>query len=163
MRARSKVQGASISMLILYGILIVALLVLTLAGCRLYKVFTNNRMANERERAVLSYLQGKVSSLDVAGAIMVEDGPQGDSDMLVLAEEGTDYETRIFIYDGELMELFTQTSAPTDPDDAEVIAQEDCLKITLQSEGALMQVTTSQGTACMAIRSAKGGTDEREN
>ncbi|SDB21475.1 DUF4860 domain-containing protein [Eubacterium oxidoreducens] len=161
MPARKKIHSASISMLILYGILIVALLFLTMAGCRLYTVFTDKRLANEQKRATLSYLQAKVASLDAQGAITIEDGPEKCSDMLVLAEGETQYETRIFVYNGQLMELFTKTTASTDIQLAEVITSEEEFEMELNADGSLLRVETSQGTAMMAIRSAKGGTDER--
>ncbi len=162
MKSKNIKSASSISMLILYGILILALLFLTLIGCRLYNSFTESRIQNEKSRAACAYIQSKVSSLDSKGAVVVQKGFDGQSDMLVLREEENSYETRIFISQGKLMELFTQKDEKTDLTKAETITDEKTLSLELRENGKLLQVTTQEGRFAVAIRSGQGGSDERE-
>ena len=105
-------------------------------------------------RATLGYLVTRVRSSDAAGAVRVEEGPEGD--MLILADRDSGYETRIYLYDGWLMEQLCAAGADTDPAAAQQVAQADSFSVQW-ARSALLRLTVDGKTADAALRSAGGG------
>lgn len=78
--------------------------------------------------------------------------------MLVLAEPGDDgtYETRIYVYDGFLCEEYGTADQPLNPEAAMKIGEDETFALCWL-EGDLLQVTTSSGSAKMAVHSGGEG------
>ena len=81
---------------------------------------------------------------DQTGAVSVEPGPQGDALVLADAGEDTGYETRIYVYDGQLMEEYAASESSFDPAAAQAVARTDTFTVTM--DGGLVSVTTDQGS-----------------
>ena len=146
-------KQSSLWALALYAMLVAALLLLAVFGAKLYAGLTASRRANERQRAALAYLQSRVAAADAAGAVSLGEGPEGQS--LVLRMGDTGYETRIYLYEGSLVEEDVLTGSAGDPAEAQPI--DECTQFSLAWEAdGVLKITADEGSALAALRSAGG-------
>ena len=69
-----KRNSTSLMLLLLYALLIASLLVLTLAGARLYSDTMDARDAHAKQRSALSYIQSQTAACGGKGNIRLIDG-----------------------------------------------------------------------------------------
>lgn len=131
-------NAGSLMLLLLYSLLILALLVLTVAGARLYSQALAAHEAESRQRGTLSYIQSQAALCQGCGQIRLEPGPEGD--MLCLSEPDSDFETRIYQYESTLRTEFSRREQPVTPGNSEVVCKLDSLELCWQS-GQLLCVT----------------------
>ena len=84
-------------------LLALALLVLALAGARLYGRTLDTRRENTRLRSAVGYIQSQVGAAGYS-RVALRQGPEGV--MLCIPEGASDYETRIFAWEGQLYSQF---------------------------------------------------------
>lgn len=84
-------------------LLALALLVLALAGARLYGRTLDIRRENTRLRSAVGYIQSQVGAAGYS-RVALRQGPEGV--MLCIPEGASDYETRIFAWEGQLYSQF---------------------------------------------------------
>lgn len=89
-----KRNSTSLMLLLLYALLIASLLVLTLAGARLYSDTMDARDAHAKQRSALSYIQSQTAACGGKGNIRLIDGPEGPA--VCLRGPESDFETRIY-------------------------------------------------------------------
>lgn len=137
--------------LALYLVLLGTVLVLAGVGGRLYGVLSDSRAANDARRASLTYVAAR---LRAAGAVRVEGRPEGDA--LVL-DDGSGYETRLYLYNGALVEEYAAADTDYRPAAAEKVA--DTRIFTVVQDGARYIITTDDGEVHVTLHSA-GRADE---
>lgn len=151
---RSSSRATPVFSLVLFALMLGCILWLTALGTGLYGRLEASRSANEHTRAALGSLVTRVRSGDAAGAVRLDNGPEGD--MLVLTDPDSGYEFRIYLAQGWLVEQFCAADAATDPDAAQRLAQAQ--EFTAQWAGpSLLRLTVDGKTAEAALRSAEGG------
>ena len=151
---RSSGRATPAFSLALFALMLGCILWLTALGAGLYGRLEASRSANEQGRAALGSLITRVRSGDAAGAVRLSSGPEGD--MLVLTEQESGYEFRIYLADGWLVEQFCAADAATDPAAAQPLAPAQ--EFTAQwAAPALLRLTVDGKTADAALRSAEGG------
>ncbi len=130
--------------LALFVLMLGCVLMLAVFGAQVYGALTQSQNRNKAVRASLSYVAARLRAADETGAVSIKPGPQGDA--LILSDIGTDtgYETRIYVYDGQLVEEYTAEQNEYDPASAQAVAQTDTFAVT--RDGSLCTVTTDQGT-----------------
>ena len=109
------------------------------------------------ERVSLSYITAKLHGSDALR--LVDAGPFGDGDALFLYQEydGTTYETILYVYDGQLMEMLCEKGWELDPEFGEAVCPAQALEIGL-ADGGLLRLTLTDAdgvvhTADVHIRS----------
>ena len=151
---RSSGRATPAFSLALFVLMLGCILWLTALGAGLYGSLEASRTANEQTRAALGSLVARVRSGDAAGTVRLDSGPEGD--MLVLTEQESGYEFRIYLADGWLMEQFCAADAATDPEAAQPLAPAQ--EFTAQwACPALLRLPGDVTTADAALRSAGGG------
>ena len=151
---RSSGRATPAFSLALFVLMLGCILWLTALGAGLYGSLEASRTANGQTRASLGSLVSRVRSGDAAGAVRLDSCPEGD--MLVLTEQESGYEFRIYLADGWLMEQFCAADAATDPEAAQPLAPAQ--EFTAQwASPALLRLTVDGNTADAALRSAGGG------
>ena len=141
---RSSGRATPAFSLALFMLMLGCILWLTALGAGLYGSLEASRTANEQTRAALGSLVARVRSGDAAGAARLDSGPEGD--MLVLTEQESGYEFRIYLADGWLMEQFCAADAATDPEAAQPLAPAQ--EFTAQwASPALLRLTVDGNTA----------------
>ena len=117
-------------LMLLYSALILALLVLVYAGASLYSSAALSQQANADRRSALSFVQSQAAGCRVN--VVLKQGSEGQ--ILCLPEDGTDYETRIFLHDGKLRTAFVPKDLPVDADLGDVICPLESFELSWQSD-----------------------------
>lgn len=128
-------NGTSRMLLLLYSLLILALLLLTLAGARLYSQALTRHERLSRQRGALSYIQSQVAMYRGENQIRLESGPEGT--MLCLAEQDSDYEVRIYQYESTLRTQLSRREQPVMPENSETVSKLDSLEICWAGDNLL--------------------------
>ena len=120
--------------LILFGVFAVSILVVLLCGADAYNRLTQRDQAAYEHRTGLQYVAARVRQADAFG----------ETSALVLGQE---YLTRVYYYDGYIMELYADASAELEPQDGEKILPASDLSFTLSDDLLNISFTDSQGSA----------------
>ena len=142
--------------LLLFVVFAACILVVLLTGADAYRRLTQRDQAAYDRRTAVQYVATRVRQADQLGSIRVE--PFGDTDALVLVEDD-EYVTRVYCYDGYMMELYASELEPLTPDAGEPIMEVGGLSFSL--EDGLLTVTAAdpQGkerTLLLSLRSGEG-------
>lgn len=125
-----------------------ATLLLSLAtGAVIYRRVADRVEESAAGRVSLSYVAAKLHASDAAG--LVEAMPFGDGDGIFLYQEfeGTVYETILYVYDGNLMEMLCEKDWESDPEFGEIVSPAQALKIAQPVPGLLrMELTGADGS-----------------
>ena len=143
--------------LVLFTVIIVCLLASLALGVNIYRNMAVHKSELQQIRLETSLISNSLSQLDKAGAISVRQGPQGA--MVVASEKSgsSTFETRLYLYEGWLVEEYVLDSTEPNPQNAVSLAQTSVFDAELNDEGSLLTITTDAGTTHIAIRSSKGG------
>lgn len=135
-----------------------ATLLLSLAaGASVYRRVADRTSQNAQDRVSLSYITAKLRASDAAG--LAEAGNYGEGGALFLYEEieGYTYETILYIYDGNLMEMLCEKGSEQAPEFGEIICPAQALAVSTPEPGlfhlALTGPDGTEQTADLFIRS----------
>ena len=128
----------SAAALLMLAVFAVSILGVLLGGAGIYQRLTLRGHESYNSRTCIQYFATKLRQ--APGTVTVEEF--GDGDALFLRERigERDYVTRIYCYDGWLMELFTLDSSGFAPEDGEKILPLEALSITGQQKLLTIQV-----------------------
>ena len=132
---------STLAALMIFALFAVGILSVLLGGVGVYQRLTQRDTVNYNSRTCTQYIATKLRQVPSPGAVSVASFGTGDA--LVIRETigQEEYLTRIYCYDGWLMELFTGTGSGFAPEDGEKILP---LKgLSVQSEGGLLAVSLS--------------------
>lgn len=147
-------QTTSLMLLFLYAMLIVALLILVVAGARLYGGVLDSKNDRSNSRAALSYVQTQSAGFS-GSRVTLRQGPEGT--MLCLAELEEDYETRIYLYDHALRSEFAAVEVPVDPAVSQKICELNEFSICWQDMGNGLLCIDADGSIGYAYCAGGGG------
>ena len=143
--------------LLLFGVFAACVLAVLLTGANAYRRLTQRDQEAYLRRTCVQYLATRVRQADSRDCVSVE--RFGGADALVLTETDGSYTTRIYCYDGWLMELYAAADADMEPQDGEKVLELSSLRLTLE-DGALTADTVdtagASGTLRMTLRSGEG-------
>lgn len=152
--AKQKSNGR-IFTLILFSFIVLFLLIMLLFGTRIYSTVNDSRVSSDTTRLGLSLIANSVRMNDTADAIGRGEGPEGPA--LVLTESlgsGT-YETRIYAYQGKVVEEYATATSAYTPEKAREITRSELFDF--EYADGLITIHTDTGSINIAFRSAKGG------
>lgn len=133
--------------LLLFGVFAVCVLLVLITGASAYRRLTERDQSSYERRTAVQYIATRVRQADCLDSVFVE--PFGDVDALVLADG--DYLTRVYWYDGWLMELYCAAGADMEPRDGEKILEAGGLELS-QEDGLLEAVLTNSDGGRDALR-----------
>ena len=151
-----KQQTTSFMLLTLYGLLICGLLVLAVTGAQSYATVTEAKNKHIRERGALSFVQTQIASCGGRDNVQLRSGPEGTA--VCVRETDSNYETRVYLYDGGLYTEFTRTELPMDPQNAERLCETESFTAEWENE-QLLRVEADGKSA--SIWCPGGGGDEK--
>ncbi|WP_180995257.1 DUF4860 domain-containing protein [Raoultibacter timonensis] len=154
MRPKTRAFGRVFTALLL-ALFVVTLLLAVLVGTDVYKSLYGVRSETNETRLGLNLIANNVRANDAVDAVAVGSGPEGRSLVLVERLESGTYETRIYRYEGSIVEEYALADAAYTPRKATRIVASDRFDFTY--ENGLLTVTTDQGSIDIALRSIKGG------
>lgn len=115
-----------VAVALLCGLFFLFAMSVILLGTNLYRGIVADGDARYTQRTALSYVINQARRYDLSGGISVESF--GDTDALLLREGG--YVTRLYCYDGQLCELYTEESLLLLPEDGVAVLPLDSLTLT---------------------------------
>ena len=154
-RQGTRHQVDSLLMLLLFGVFAVCVLSVLLTGAKAYRGLTDRDQTAYDRRTCVQYIATRVRQGDVEGGVTVE--PFGDTAALCMAQDG--YVTRVYWYDGYLMELYTSADAELFPEDGEKIMPLGRLSLAMEDGLITAEIESTEGavdTLRLSLRSGEG-------
>lgn len=154
---RRQSSAGTLAALMLTCVFGATLLLSLTAGAGVYRRVEERVDESSRARVSLSYIAAKIHSCDQAG--MVETGSFGEGGAVFLYEEvdGFSYETILYVYNGNLMEMLCEKGWEMSPEYGEAVSPALALEVAEPREGLLrLTLTEADGqtrTADVYIRS----------
>ena len=154
---RRQSSAGTLAALMLTCVFGATLLLSLTAGAGVYRRVEDRVDESARTRVSLSYITAKIHSSDQAG--MVEAGSFGEGGAVFLYEEidGFFYETILYVYDGQLMEMLCEKGWEMSPGYGEAVSPALALEVEELREGLLRLTLTEEDgqvrTADVYIRS----------
>ena len=119
---------------------------ITLMGAQAYRKLQSNWVDEFGSSVAANYLRTKISQNNIEGSIYLK--TEGDYNVLVIedTQQEEPYETRIFVKDNDLKEIFVRKDTPFDENQGNTIAQV-----------SLCEFSIDGGIFSAEIRSVEGG------
>lgn len=151
----------SIAALMLFVIFAVSVLSVLMTGVSAYRRLTERGRAVYESQTLSQFIEEKVRQAVSKDAVSVENF--GGSDVLMLSEmiDGETYVTRVFCYDGWLMELFSLNEDGFVLEDGEKLLPAQAMSVSLNDGLLTIRITDQRGseeTVIMALGREEGGT-----
>ena len=137
--------------LVLFGAFVVLLLLGLWMGTVAFRTITVMQDATDDARLALTSLQNRVRSFDQADSFGTGQGPEGPAIVFTYKLEAGDYETRLYLYQGALVQELAFSTDPYLPMTATKIVDISAFAFTCKD--GLLSVTCDQGTVDVALRS----------
>jgi len=141
--------------LLLFAVFVVVLLLALMTGARSYGSLVQMQATNDEHIMTVGPIVSAVRANDLADSLSVGPGPEGDA--LVLSQsdlEGT-YETRLYLYQGQIMQEYALATTPYNPQKATPLAESSTFEFDYV--GGLLVINTDEGEIHVALRSQLGG------
>ena len=159
MKGRSGAAGtiAALTLTCVFG----ATMLLSLAtGALVYRNVAERVESASGRRVGLTYITAKIHAFDQEGRVVA--GSFGGQDAVFLLQEldGRIYETVLYVYEGQLMEVLCEQGWELEPSDGQTITAAEALAVSEPEPGLLrLSYTGADGqteTADIFLRSAGG-------
>ncbi len=142
--------------ILLFSVFVVVDLLALVAGASSYGSITKTQQENDSRIMAIGPVVGAVRANDVKDGVRKSaDAPEGQALVLVRSDlEGT-YETRIYLYEGKIVEEYALEGAPYTPSKATMLTSSSTFDFSY--DDGVLTVTTDAGSAKIALRSRQGG------
>lgn len=151
----SKYDSSHLFTALLFAVFVLMLLLAIISGTNVYKSLRSLQISANDTRLGVSLIANTVRSNDAVSSVAVGEGPEGRSLVLREVLESGTYETRIYLYKGNIVEEYTLEGSAYRPDNAEVIVASKTFDFAYKD--GLLTINCDQGSADVALRSLKGG------
>lgn len=137
--------------MILMAVFFVVLMIGLAAGVTIY-----HSVASQHERTSNLHMQSgllvnTVRVNDAADMVALGSGPEGDALVLIERLDNGTYETRIYQYEGDIVQEYAISGRPYKPENAIKIVASNVFEFSY--ENGLLSIMTDQGVFDVAIRS----------
>ena len=145
-------------MLLLFGVFAACVLAVLMTGARAYRRLTQRDQAAYDRRTCVQYIATRVRQSDVWGGVDLDELEGVPA--LLLHDGVTNCVTRVYCYDGWLMELYTFEDAELGPEAGEKIMPLEGLSFTLEDGLLTARIDSGEGvtdTLCLSLRCGEEG------
>lgn len=146
--------------LLLFAVFASCILIVLLTGAKAYRRLTQRDQEAYQARTCVQYLAQRVRQSDRRDGIRLEEDFQGVQALVLDADQ--EYVTRVYCYQGCLMELYCEAGAGLGPGDGERIMEAGGLEIAMTQDAVELKVTTGtegqerESTLTVSLRSRTG-------
>lgn len=140
---------------LLFALFVVTLLLVIMAGTRVYGALSDMREQTDQSRLALGLLVNSVRAVDAVDAVSVGSGPEGRSLVLTERLDSGTFETRIYLYGGQVVEEYSVAGTPYMPERATPVVATATFDFSYAD--GLLTIVTDEGRAEVALRSVRGG------
>lgn len=153
----SQVTGRSsrIFIVALFALIVLSLLSVLIIGMGVYKNIASDRAATDDTRLGLSLITTSIHAADSIDSVGMGAGPEGNSLVLIERDGDSSYETRIYLFEGRIVEEYATEQSPYTPEKATAIV--DSQTFSFGYRDGLLTIETDQGSASVYLRSMQGG------
>ena len=141
----------------LFAVFAACILAVLLSGAGAYRRLVDRDQGAYDSRTCIQYIATRVRQSDIAGSVEVVSF-QGTNALAL--EESTGYVTRVYWYDGYLMELYAAADSDLAPEDGVKLLESEPVDFSL--EDGLLTVKIDGGSAgkvlCLSLRTEEGRT-----
>jgi hypothetical protein len=148
-------RASSFFMAVLLAVFFIALLSGLIVGVSMYRYAAQTQMDTDKIRMSTGLLASHIKTNDRENVLGVGQGPEGKSLVLTEPADHGAYETRIYKYEGKIVQEYSLAGSAYTPQRAQVLEESD--SFDFQVDGKLLTVTTDGGSVSVALRSAHGG------
>ncbi len=128
------------------AVLFFVIIILVVFSAASYRHAAEVEAANNRERALLSYVVSAIRDSRMSEITPVD---FGGAEGVSIRDAGSKYERRIYMKGGKLLEEYAEEGKDIDPEEALVIGETDTFKVSRVS-GDLLKVSTGLGSSYVA-------------
>ena len=125
-------------MFILLGIFALLSTVMVMMGAKIYRGTVDSLSAHNNARVAPAYVRSMVRAQDERGTVSTEEVGGIPAITMTAEYDGDRYTTRIYAYDGQLREWFSDAEMEFLPEDGEAVC--DCDEMTCEIEGGVLRV-----------------------
>ena len=143
--------------LLLFGVFAACLLAVLLTGAGAYKRLNARNEGAYYHRTCLQYVANRVHQAPKPEDVMLE--PFGDGNALAITDRDGCI-TRVYYYDGYLMELYSSASFALSPQDGERIMEVEKLELTMEDGMLKVSVTDQEGKSSEMLLSLSTGKED---
>lgn len=140
---------------LLFAVFVLVLLVSITAATRVFDGLHTIQMSANEARLGEGLIANMVHANDEINSVAVGQGPEGRSLVLREVLESGTYETRIYLYEGNILEEYVLEGTAYSPKTATNIVASSTFEFSY--ENGMLTITTDQGTTKVALRSLAGG------
>ena len=156
--AMGEFAPANVFAMLLFGVLAIALFLALVGGTTAYERIAEDDQAARDMRMGTSLIANTVRAVDAADAVTVGEGPEGRALVLVEHLDSGTFETRLYLHDGWIVEEYTPSGSPYDPDGAVQVAASQTFSFEVQ--GDAVRIDCDAGRTVVALRSDGAVADE---
>jgi hypothetical protein len=138
---------------ILMGMFFLVMMVCLVAGVSIYRSVAALHDEANTMHMESGLLVNVVRMNDMADAVQITDGPEGDALVLVSHLDSGTFETRIYTYEGAIVQEYAIAGRDLNPEGALQIVESDTFEFSY--ENGLLTLVTDNGSYDVAIRSAQ--------
>lgn len=154
-RGQRRGPSQRVFVIALFAFLIAFLLAVLVFGVNAYRAVNDTRVETNEARLGLSLVANSIRSTDVIDAVGVGTGPEGRSLVLTETLDSGVYETRLYAYQGVILQEYARADSPYAPERAREVVHSE--SFDFEYAGGLLTVHTDQGSTSIALRSVRGG------
>ena len=118
---------------------------LTLLGAQAYRAMVARSQTHNRERIVPAVIRSAVRASNVEGTVSVEEIDGICCITISMNEDEESYLRRLYVFNGNLCELFTSADRPFEPDGGETLCAAQSLQAEIQGNLLTVSVTNADG------------------
>lgn len=142
--------------ILLFSVFVIVDLLALVAGTSSYGSLTRMQQTNDARLLAVGPVISSVRANDTQNGVQrSSDAPEGDALVLVQHDAEGTYETRIYLYEGKIVQEYTIAGSPYTPSKAVVLAESS--KFEFSYEGDLLTIVTDAGETKIALRYNQGG------
>lgn len=144
MRKAKGYKADTVFVLVSFGVFAVSMLTVLLFGATIYKNIVSKSQDGYDDRMCLSYIWTRVKNNDTAGGVYVEEFCGLPALCLEEEFDDTAYRTTIYLYDGWIRELFSETGLEFSPEDGIPVIEADALDFEQMEDGLIRAEVNSE-------------------
>ena len=142
--------------ILLFTVFVVVDLLALAAGTSSYGSLTKMQATNDARITSLGPVISSVRANDAEGGVRKSfDAPEGEALVLTQSDDQGSYETRIYLYQGKIMQEFALANAPYTPSKATELASSSTFEFSYNDD--VLTIRTDAGEGKVALRNQQGG------
>ena len=154
-RKREKIASTHAFTIVLIAVFFIVMMGCLAVGARMYSNVSNLEAQANDIRMQSGLLANLIRVNDAADAFEVGAGPEGDALVMIERLDSGTYETRIYRYQGAIVQEYAISGRPYKPENAIKVIESDTFEFSY--ENGLVTIVTDDGEWCVALRSIQGG------